>query len=135
MLLIKLTNKYGAHIEYCEKHIETARPNFAGDPIVETSVYGRCEKCYQEKRERILSSPRYIKRLVGRSVHSRFRRFGDGGYITFYGQDNTSPTGVISIGSCDYTQENCEIIRSVDPRISPLSPTEGLMGYKRQNTY
>ena len=68
-----------------------------------------------------------ITDLVNRAVHSRFRSFGQGGYITFYGRDKTSPSGVVSIGSCDATEENENLIRSVDSRICPLSPTEGLL--------
>lgn len=76
-----------------------------------------------------LSEKNRIIDLVNKSVHSRFRPFSTapgGGYITFYGKNNDSPTGVIRIGGCDATSENQELIRKMNSRISPLSATEGL---------
>jgi len=71
----------------------------------------------KEEQKRIIG-------LVQRSVHSRHRpQFG--GYITFYGRNNNSPTGLTRIGSCPSTPEYEEMISQIDSRISPLSPTEG----------
>jgi len=70
--------------------------------------------------------------LVKKSVHSRYRP-NFGGYITFYGKNNESPTGVISIGGCPATEEYQNLIRETDPRISSLSPTEGLMSGNGNN--
>jgi len=63
--------------------------------------------------------------LINRSVHSRARPgFNLPGYISFYGKDDSSPTGVVKIGGCPLTDEYETLIRTVRPAISPLSPTE-----------
>jgi hypothetical protein len=63
--------------------------------------------------------------LIRRSVHSRARPgYRLPGFITFYGVDATSPTGVSRIGSCPLTDEYEDLIRAVNGSISPLSPTE-----------
>jgi hypothetical protein len=79
-----------------------------------------CEECAREAHELTL-----IPDLVARSVHSRFRPFGNSGYITFYAPDKTSPSGVRSIGGIAATKQAEELIRSINSSISPLSPTEG----------
>ena len=62
--------------------------------------------------------------LVNKSVHSRARPWGKDGYITFYGYDPSSPTGVSRIGGCPFTKEYEDFIRSINSAICPLSPTE-----------
>ena len=76
--------------------------------------------------EQVISNEEKIRvtELIKNSVHSRYRpQFG--GYITFYGRDDKSPTGIRSIGGCDASDEYMDFISSIDSRISPLSPTEG----------
>ena len=64
-----------------------------------------------------------VVNLVKGAVHSRARIFTDTpGYITFYGKDHSSPSGVVRIGSCPLTDEYEELIRKTDDRISPLPP-------------
>ena len=68
-----------------------------------------------------------VVNLVKGAVHSRARIFtdtlkGKPGYITFYGKDHSSPSGVVRTGSCPLTDEYEELIRKTDDRISPLPP-------------
>ena len=66
-----------------------------------------------------------IRNLVNRAVHSRAKPGHKlPGYITFYGRDDSSPTGVLSIGGCPLTDEYESFIRSINSAICPLSPTE-----------
>ena len=66
-----------------------------------------------------------LRQLVNDALYTRARTLeNQTGYISFYGRDPTSPTGVIRIGGCPLTDEYEEFIRSIDSSMCPLSLTE-----------
>lgn len=83
--------------------------------------FENCRECDAEAEDMLR-----IPSLVAGSVHSRYRKWCGKGLIYFYRRAPESPSGVMLLGSITATRAAEDLIRSIDSRKAPLSPTEGL---------
>lgn len=130
----RIVNEYGAKLVTCACHFEWQAKHIYG-LLMETAT-PTDEECPVCREECLLAEhPAKVRAalLDPRCTHTRFRPFGNDGYVTIYHADPTSPTGVMAACGADeklfdqiYNDLRSEGLISSSK--SPLSPTEGLGG-------